>query len=247
MHALTRVRRPLLLAAALGLGVMLATAVAAVAATNITVSPRDNCGGFNGHAVWSGNNGHYMELYGEVWENKCSGTSSVWLAWDSPSYHNVNVKAATEEDTEGVNYKVSTSTTPTNIKVTVCSTLGGWHCGTPVSVPPGGFAPGTSTTPTSSPPPPVVTTPVPSPVPEPAPRPKALRVKLKLSWTWDRAVTRLSKAAIGRFPGKTRLRVRCTPGTPVRVRRGPPPPARARSAGCCAAWRAAATGPATSC
>lgn len=210
--AIRKVRRPLVLAAALALGILLATTLAAVAATNLTVSPRDNCGGFNGHVVWTGRGSPYIELYGEVWENKCSGTTSVWLAWDSPSYHNINLKAAAESQTEGLNYKTGTSATPTNIKVTVCSTLGGWHCGTPVAVPPGGSGTGTTPTTTTPPPPPptpVATTPVTTPVPTPPPAPRALRAIMKLTWTYNRASTRLHKATIGSIPGGTRLVVRC--------------------------------------
>ena len=223
-------RRSLVLAAALGLGLLLATTLA-MASTNVSVSPRDDCGGFNGHVVWTGGSSPYIELYGEVWENKCSGTSSVWLAWDSPSYHNVNVTSATESQTVGVNYKTGTATTPQNIKVTVCSTSGSWHCGTPVAVPTGGSGstttttpPPTTTTPPPPPPTPVATTPVPTPVPQPAPRPRSLRIKLMLSWTWNRAVTQLRKAAIGSFPSKTRLVVRCSG-------HGCPRPARAAATG----------------
>lgn len=207
-----KLRRPLVLAAALGLGFLLATTLAAGASTDVTVSPRDNCGGFNGHVVWSGGSSPYIQLYGEVWENKCSGTTSVWLAWDSPSYHNINVKAAPESQTVGVNYKTGTSATPQNMKVTVCSSSGSWHCGTPVAVPTTGSGTGSTTTTTAPPPPPtpVATTPVPTPVPQPAPTPRALRIKLTLSWTWNRAVTHLRKAAIGSFPSKTSLVVRCS-------------------------------------
>ena len=38
---------------AAAIGVLLAVTAAAVAASSATVSPRDNCGGFNGHVVWT--------------------------------------------------------------------------------------------------------------------------------------------------------------------------------------------------
>lgn len=190
--------------------------MAAVASTNITVSPRDNCGGFNGHVVWSTGSGAYIQLYGEVWDTRCPGSTSVWLAWDSPSYHNVQADSATEPNTEGVNYKTSISASPSDIKVTACSTYGGWHCGTPVDVPPPSKpaptpskpAPTTTTTTTSTPTP-VVTVPVPVPVPEPAPRPRALRVALTISWTWNQANTQLHTVRLGSFPAATRLVVQC--------------------------------------
>ena len=192
------------IAAAAVCGLVLAMTMAAMAATNVTVSPRDNCGGFNGHVVWSGGSSPYIQLYGEVWQNQCSSDdTSVWLAWDSPTYHNVKVQSAAAAKTQGVNYKTTTSAVPQDMKVTVCSQAGGWHCGTPVEVSPSQPAPTTTTTT------PVVTTPVPVPLPQPPPRRHALRVKLTLSWTWDYARTRLRRVTIGSLPGTTRLVVQC--------------------------------------
>lgn len=113
----------------------LLTATGAWASSDQTVSPRDNCGGFNGHVVIADGSTPTMQLYGEVWDTKCSGSTSVWLAWDSPGYNNVQVQAANEPATEGVNYTTpALPTRPSDIKVTVCSTGGGWHCGTPIEV-----------------------------------------------------------------------------------------------------------------
>jgi hypothetical protein len=53
-------------------GFLLATTTVAMASTSESVSPRDNCGGFNGHIVSSGATGPYIQLYGEVWENRCA-------------------------------------------------------------------------------------------------------------------------------------------------------------------------------
>ena len=112
------------------------TATSAAASTDQTVSPRDNCGGFNGHVVVSDGSTPTLQLYGEVWDNSCPGSTSVWLAWQSPGYHNIQVQAADESATDGVNYTtVPLQLVPVDIKVTVCSTYGGWHCGTPVSLP----------------------------------------------------------------------------------------------------------------
>lgn len=219
-----RVRlRPLRLSVAAGVataaGVLLAVTLA-VAASTATVSPRDNCGGFNGHVVWTGSS---IQLYGEVWDTTCSGSSSVWLSWYSPSYNNVNAKSVTEPDTAGVNFTTDTPQTPTDIKVTVCSTNSGWHCGTPVAVSQGSPPPSpttTSLTTTSpAPPSPVVTTPVTTPVPRPAPAPRELRVKLAIGWTWDRAHTWLRRARVASLPGPTELSLRCVGGGCPRPRR----------------------------
>ena len=199
-----------IIVAALACGFVLATTLTASAATNVTVSPRDNCGGFNGHVVWADGSGAYIQLYGEVWDTTCSGSTSVWLAWDSPDYHNVQAESANEPDTEGVNFKTSISADPTNVKVTVCSTNGGWHCGTPVSVPTSGTStppPTTSPPPTSSPPP-VVTTPTSTSIPLPT-TPHELAVKLQISWTWNATITRLHGAKIGSLPGRAQIFVQC--------------------------------------
>ena len=116
--------------------VALLTATSAAASTDQTVSPRDNCGGFNGHVVVSDGSTPTLQLYGEVWDNACPGSTSVWLAWQSPGYHNIQIQAADESATDGVNYTtVPLQLVPADIKVTVCSTYGGWHCGTAVSLP----------------------------------------------------------------------------------------------------------------
>jgi hypothetical protein len=218
---MVKLRPVLVLAVAAACGFLLAATVAAVASTNETVSPRDNCGGFNGHVVWSGPTSPYIQIYGEVWDNRCPGSTSVWLSWDSPAYHNVEAQSATEPQTQGVNYKTGTSEGPENIKVAVCSTNGGWHCGDPVNVSPSGAPPPTVTVTTPGP---VVTVPVTVPVPRPAPRPRALRTELTMSWTFDRAITKLRKVKVGRFPVRTRLLVRC-------AGHGCPRPARAIATG----------------
>jgi hypothetical protein len=135
----TRTRRAAattLMAALATISVALLAATSAAASTDQTVSPRDNCGGFNGHVVVSDGSTPTLQLYGEVWDNNCPGSTSVWLAWQSPGYHNVQLQVADEPATAGVNYTtVPLQVRPADIKVTACSTYGGWHCGTPVSVP----------------------------------------------------------------------------------------------------------------
>ena len=125
-----------LMAALVTITVALLTATTAAASTDRTVSPRDNCGGFNGHVVVADGSAPTLQLYGEVWDNTCPGSTSVWLAWQGSGYHNIQVQAAEEPATAGVNYTTAPlQVRPADIKVTVCSTHGGWHCGAPV----GGF------------------------------------------------------------------------------------------------------------
>lgn len=71
--------------------------------------------------------------------------------------------------------------------------------------------------------PPVSTTPAPTPIPTAKGR-HALRVRLVLSWTWSGARTWLHRARIGRFPGRTKISVRC-------AGRGCPRPARLSARG----------------
>ncbi len=120
--------------ATITVGLLIATSAAA--SSDQTVSPRDNCGGFNGHVVVSNGSTPTLQLYGEVWDNTCPGSTSVWLAWQSPGYHNIEVRAADEGSTAGVNYTtLPMQLRPADIEVTACSPYDGWHCGTPVGVP----------------------------------------------------------------------------------------------------------------
>jgi hypothetical protein len=228
-RAITNLRWATAAAAAGVRGVLLATTVSAAAATDASVSPRDDCGGFNGHVVWPGPTSPSIQIYGEVWDSGCSGSTSVWLSWNSPTYDNIQAQAAGESQTEGVNYETSLSTAPQDIKVAVCSTDGGWHCGDPVAVTPSAPAAPTQTTtptvvstpvtstpttptvsaPVTSTPTPTVIMPVITAVPQPAAPSRTLRIWLTLSWTWDRAITRLGTVKVGRFPVHTRLLLRC--------------------------------------
>jgi len=207
------VRAVVVAALAAAVGVLLALTTAAAASSTATVSPRDNCGGFNGYVVWSGSS---IQVYGEVWDTRCSGSTSVWLAWDSPSYHNIQAGSASEPNTTGVNYKTATQQTPNSITVTVCSTSGGWHCGAGAYV--NQSPPGTTTTTTTStiviPPPTtttttIVTTPVPVPAHKHARHSRQLCVQLKLGWTWHGRTTWLRTVKIGKVPRQTGILVRC--------------------------------------
>ncbi len=127
------------------IAVALVVATSAAAFSDQTVSPRDNCGGFNGRVVVSDGSTPTLQLYGEVWDDTCPGSTSVWLAWQSPGSQNIQVQVADQPSTVGVNYTTGPlQLPPADIKVTVCSTYGGWHCGTPVTVPDTGGGTGSS-------------------------------------------------------------------------------------------------------
>ncbi len=195
-------------------GALLTLTGAASASSSATVSPRDNCGGFNGHVDWSSSS---IQLYGQVWDVNCSGgTTEVWLSWNGSVHNNMEAGSAVDPHTEGVNFTRSTNQTPTNIGVTVCSTKGGWHCGAGVSVNtgPGGTTTTTTTvtTTTTAVPPTtttVVTVPVPTPVPQPNKRSRVLRARLELRWTWRFGHTWLRQEKLGRVPARTGVTVRC--------------------------------------
>jgi hypothetical protein len=165
--------------------------------------------------VWSGSS---IQIYGEVWDTHCSGgTSSVWLAWVGTVHNNLEAGSAVDPHTEGVNFTRSTDKTPSSITVTVCSTAGGWHCGTGVDVGTGSGGTTTSTTtvtttttlpPTTT----VVTVPVPTPVPRPSRPSRELRALLRLGWTWNYGVTWLRRKHLGRVPGRAGITVRCRGG-----------------------------------
>lgn len=227
-HTIARLRVGFITVAVAAGGFLLARTVAAVASSDVTVSPRDNCGGFNGHVVSSAGSTPSIQLYGEVWNNQCPGGSYVYLSWNSPTHHNVQAQGATGVDTTvGVNYETATSTTPDTIDVTVCGTYPSWHCGAPVGVPPPS-SPSATTTTTAPQPVVTVTVPVPvhvpAPAPGPAPRERALRVKLRITWAWHQAITELRKMKVGSIPRHTSVLVRC-------LGHGCPRPARATATG----------------
>jgi hypothetical protein len=193
-------------------GALLTLTGAASASSSATVSPRDNCGGFNGHVDWSSSS---IRLYGQVWDVNCSGgTTEVWLSWNGSVHNNLEAGSAVDPHTEGVNFTRSTNQTPTDIGVTVCSTKGGWHCGAGVSVSTGsGPTTTTTTTVTTTSVPPttttVVTVPVPTPVPQPTKRSRVLDARLALRWTWNVGHTWLEREKLGRVPARTGITVRC--------------------------------------
>jgi hypothetical protein len=193
-------------------GILLASTGPASASSKVSVSPRDNCGGSNDWVQWTGSSLH---VWGEVWDTHCSGgTTELWVSWDGAVHNNLEAGSAVDPNTAGVSFERSTDVTPTNVIVTVCSTKGGWHCGTGVPVNTG--SPGTTTstttvTTTTTVPPTttIVTVPVPTPVPQPKKHSRVLRARLQLRWTWNRGVTWLRREQLGRVPARTGIKLRC--------------------------------------
>jgi hypothetical protein len=110
-----------------------AAAPQAPAETIISVFPRDNCGGSNGIVEWQDGSHPFIGYHGTLWNN-CRGWTSVWLSWDSPTHHNVNLGRAGFHQHVRVFYHTGTLLNPGHIGVTVCSTFPRWHCGQTVHV-----------------------------------------------------------------------------------------------------------------
>jgi uncharacterized membrane protein len=104
---------------------------AAPAINAVSVHPRVDCGGSNGIVSWTS---AYVEYVGTVWNNCSSGVVSVWLSWDSPTHHAVNIGRAGPHQHLDVFYHTGTFLNPGHIGIRVCSTHHGWHCGNQVRV-----------------------------------------------------------------------------------------------------------------
>ena len=102
------------------------------------VSPRVNCGGFNGDVEYNDTSGGGPEItiWGELWSS--CGTTYVYLSWDAaPFHHNADVASASVSTTVSVSpHHYYNDDGASYIAVTVCSTYGGWHCGAPDYVSP---------------------------------------------------------------------------------------------------------------
>lgn len=119
-------------AAAFGSHSQTSPAVPAVAGTMVGVSPRVDCGGANGVIAWDRGG---IQTWGQAWAS-CPG-SSVWiyLAWDSPTHHNIPVEVVAYPNSLGFNSgRIGTLLSPGHISITACSNHNSWHCGTPISV-----------------------------------------------------------------------------------------------------------------
>lgn len=131
----------LLAGIAASLGVFgLAVTPAALASPNATVSPRVQCGGFNGHVAWSSWwQSAYIHVWGVLWSN-CKSYTTLELSYDS------GYKGETEEaggtfgfdrDSQGVNYLAENAFGPVGgISVKVCASYpnGRTVCGSPSHV-----------------------------------------------------------------------------------------------------------------
>ena len=97
----------------------------------VSVNPRVSCGGFNGNVAWTSS---HIQIWGQIWNDSCSNNTTLFLTWnDLSGHHNPQV---TQVNGFGNSIGVSvhtygTSGAPSSGSVTVCSTYGGWHCGTP--------------------------------------------------------------------------------------------------------------------
>jgi hypothetical protein len=115
----------------------LAFAPAALASPNATVSPRVQCGGFNGHIAWSPwwQSG-YIHVWGIVWSN-CRSYATLELSYDSGFQGETEQAGITfgyGRDSEGVNYWAENALWPVGgISLRVCTSYpsGRSVCGRP--------------------------------------------------------------------------------------------------------------------
>jgi hypothetical protein len=121
----------------------LGLATAAQAGTT-SVSPRHECGGFNGNVQWSENpatQAGQIHIWGELWNNKCP-SDNLWLfvsynlvPGGSYQFFPIATTYPNGESTVGVNwYNSKSNMNFSGIKVRVCDTPTGVGCGTAVGV-----------------------------------------------------------------------------------------------------------------
>lgn len=106
----------LLAGIAASLGVFgLAVTPAALASPNATVSPRVQCGGFNGHVAWSPWwQSAYIHVWGTVWSN-CRSYTTLDLSYDSGFQGETEEAGGTfglERDSQGVTTGQKTRSAP---------------------------------------------------------------------------------------------------------------------------------------
>jgi hypothetical protein len=99
-------------------------------APNATVSPRVDCGGFNGHISWDSQD---VSVWGQLWES-CGATSYLYVSYKDPTGANWQIGSVSHRGTAGINWSITTVAAPGYISVTVCSNHIKWHCGTPQQV-----------------------------------------------------------------------------------------------------------------
>jgi hypothetical protein len=99
----------------------------ALGSPNATVSPRVQCGGFNGHIAWSGWIGSpYIHVWGIVWSS-CKSFTTLKVTYSEGTGGGTQEAGVTfgfERDSEGVNYNVEgLGGAPVGyISIRVCST-----------------------------------------------------------------------------------------------------------------------------
>lgn len=105
-------------------------------ATCQNVYPYSPCGTYVGTVYWqSVPLQDYVGLLGGTLTEYCSGvTAYLYLSWNSPFGHNVQVTHATYNHSAWTDVAYGVGYPPSNISVTVCDNYRGWHCGTPVHV-----------------------------------------------------------------------------------------------------------------
>jgi hypothetical protein len=96
-----------------------------------TVSPRVDCGGFNGHIAWDYQGIH---VWGELWDS-CGSTAYLYVSYKDPFGENFQIGNVSKRGTVGIDWQSDqTGTAPGYISATVCSNHVKWHCGTPQQV-----------------------------------------------------------------------------------------------------------------
>lgn len=129
-----------LIAATLGAFGSVAAPVA-LGSPNATVSPRVQCGGFNGHIAWSGLTGTpYIHVWGIVWST-CKSFTTLKVTYSEGTGGGAQQAGLTfgfERESQGVNYQVEgLGGAPVgHISIKVCSThpTGRTVCGKPQRV-----------------------------------------------------------------------------------------------------------------
>ena len=102
----------------------------------VAVRPRTSCGGFNGDIEWgSGTFDYYLDVWGLLWNNACSGADEYLYASYKVGTACYDPKIGTAGYSKTGNVSVNWSTdsdffTFGYITVDVCDNHQGWHCGT---------------------------------------------------------------------------------------------------------------------
>jgi hypothetical protein len=104
-----------------------------------TSQVHDDCASASGRVTWHTSPiayRPYIAASGTLIQRRaCSGSSYLYLSWDSPSHHNIWIaQVTTRSRISNFTMHQATSLNPGHIALTVCSTRGSWHCGRPFRV-----------------------------------------------------------------------------------------------------------------